>query len=137
MSDGLRDYNAEVEVINVDEAEKLRCAGKTYAEIGKYFGCSKQAVQQKLTKHKRNRRRYQQVIEACPYIGLRNYMLSAKGFRTSALSVILFGNNAHTPMKKTLDMLYGKNTMLSIESVKKLEKMTGMPFAELFRRDDE
>lgn len=137
MSDGLRDYNAEVEVINVDEAEKLRGAGKTYAEIGKYFGCSRQAVQQKLANHKRNRRRYQDIIEACPYVGLREFMLKHPKPTTGGLSIAVFDCADGKMAAKTRRMLNGINILLSIENVKKMEKLTGMPFAELFRRDDE
>jgi hypothetical protein len=136
MSDGLRDYNAEVEVINVDEAEKLRRAGKTYAEIGKYFGCSRQAVQQKLSSHKRNRRRYQDIFEACPYVGLRKYMLKHPKLTISGLSIAVFGCADNKMLMKTHRMLNGSNTILSIENVKTMENLTGMPFAELFRRED-
>lgn len=120
--------------VDVDEAAKLRGEGKTFAEIGEHFGCTRQAVQAKCKKHKRVRRRYQDIFEACPYIGLRNYMLSHKDFRISDLSIVLFGSNQSTPLSKTRGMLYGRNTLLPISSIKNMEERTGMSFAELFRR---
>lgn len=137
MSDGVRDYNAEVEIVNVDEAEKMRRAGKTYAEIAAYFGCSRQAVHGKLKAHNRNRRRYLDIFESCPYVGLRRYMLSHKDFRISDLSIVLFGSSNATPLAKTRGMLQGRNTLLSISNIKRMESFTGMPCSELFRRDDE
>ena len=136
MSDGLRDYNAEVEVINVDEAEKLRRAGKTYAEIAAYFGCTRQAVAQKLAYHKRIRRRYHDLFEACPYVGLRKFMLAHKEVSISGLTRLIYGGVNNTTMSRTRGMLAGKNTVLSVENVKKMERLTGLPFAELFRRED-
>lgn len=135
MKDPVRPYEAAFEIVNVDEAERMRGEGKTLAEIAQYFGCTRQAVQNKLLRHKRDRRRYQDIFEACPYIGLRNYMLRHKSLRISDLSRVLFGSADPTPRKKTLDMLAGKNTMLSIRNVKAIEKATGMSFAELFRRE--
>jgi hypothetical protein len=135
MTDPVRPYEAAVEIVNVDEAERMRGEGKTLAEIAQYFGCTRQAVQNKLMRHKRDRRRYQDIFEACPYIGLRNYMLRHKGLRIADLSRVLFGSADSTPRKKTLDMLSGKNTMLSIRNVKAMEKATGMSFAELFKEE--
>lgn len=131
----MRPYEREFAVVDVDEAAKLRGEGKTFKEIGEYFGCTRQAVQAKLKAHKRVRRRYQDIFEACPYIGLRNYMLSHKGFRISDLSLVLFGNAYNAALAKTRNMLYGRNTLLPISSIKNMEEQTGMSFAELFRRE--
>jgi hypothetical protein len=38
---------------------------------------------------------------------------------------------------KTRNMLGGKDTMLSISNIKRMESFTGMSCLELFRRDDE
>jgi hypothetical protein len=135
MTDPVRPDEAAFEIVNVDEAERLRGKGYTFAEIAQYFGCTRQAVQNKLMRHKRDRRRYQDIFETCPYIGLRNYMLRHKNLRIADLSRVLFGSADSTPRKKTLDMLSGKNTMLSIRNVKNIEKATGMSFAGLFKEE--
>jgi hypothetical protein len=137
MSDGLRDYHAEIEIVNVDEAERLRAQGMTYAQIAEYFGCSRQAVQQKLLTHRRVRRRWQAVLEGCPYAGLREFMLRRRELSLSRLSSAVFGNGGRSEMEKTRRMLAGRNVSLTVGNVLKLEALTGMPFAELFRREAE
>jgi hypothetical protein len=137
MSDGLRDYHAEIEIVNVDEAERLRAHGLTYAQIAEYFGCSRQAVQQKLMKHRRVRRRWQAVIDGCPYAGLREFMLRRKDLSLSRLSAAVFGKGGRSEREKTSRMLTGRNVSLTVRNVRDLEALTGMPFAELFRREAE
>lgn len=131
MSSDKANYGA----VDVDEAERMRGEGKTLTEIGAHFGCSKQAVAEKLKKRRRNRRRYEDIFEACPYIGLRNYMLSHPELRISDMSIVLFGSAFNPPLSKTRDLFYGRDTRLSVSSIKNMEASTGMSFAELFRRE--
>jgi hypothetical protein len=135
MTDPVRPYEAAFVIVDVDEAERMRGEGKTLAEIAQYFGCTRQAVQSKLAYHHRNRRRYQDIFEACPYIGLRNYMLRHREFSIGDLCRVLFNSRQATPLAKTRNMLAGMNTMLSIRNVKAIEKATGMSFAELFKEE--
>lgn len=73
------------DIIDLDEAERMRKAGASYEEIADRFGVSHQAVHQKMGYHKRQRRRYQDIFAQCPYTGLREYMLSHNGMTISGL----------------------------------------------------
>ncbi len=123
------------EIVDLDEAERMRKAGASYAEIAARFGVSHQAVQQKMVYHKRKRRRYQDIFAQCPYIGLREYMLSHKGMTIAGLCRILFSGDTNALREKTRRLLGGSDTLLQISAIQKLVAATGMSFAELFRRE--
>lgn len=124
------------EKIDLDLAEKLRGEGATYKEIGAVFGASRQAVEEKLSYHGRSRRCNTKIIEECPYVGLRRYMIEHPRLKASGLCMRIFSNYSRANLAKTQRMLNGADSMLRVSTMHKLEELTGMPFAELFRRDD-
>lgn len=124
------------EKVDLDRAEQMRREGMTYAEIGKVFGVSRQAVQAKLSNHGRDRRRYAQIYQDCPYAGLRDFMMRNKKMRITELCNAIGYTGTNNTRAKVRRMLEGCNVQLSLDAIRKLETLSGLPFAELFRRDD-
>lgn len=122
---------------NIARAEELRKEGKTYEQIAKEIGVTKQAVHSALKNNGRLRRRYEAIFEECPYNGLRNFLLENKYVKISGLSINIFGHCEPKAMAKVNRLLRGDDVLMSVRNIKTLEKFTGMTFDELFEVEDD
>lgn len=119
-------------MIDLDLAENMRRDGATYKEIAAYFGITKQAVHSSMKNHGRIRRRREAIFSACPYDGLRRYLLENKKAKITEICFAVFGNCEEKTRGKTQRLIEGDAVSLTINNIKRLEKFTGMSFDELF-----
>ena len=119
-------------MIDLDLAEKMRRCGATYKEIADRFGVTKQAVHLSMKNHGRIRRRHDAIFESCPYRGLRRYLTENKKIRLTEMSCAIFGSSDEKSRAKTRRLIEGDNVSLTINNIRRLEKLAGLGFDELF-----
>lgn len=104
------------------ESIEMRENGYTYEEIAKKFGYTKQYIYQIIGR----KRKFNKSLENLKYKGLKKY------FRNNDLSFSKFEKICKLTRGKFLDLCNCGDCSLKISQIKKMQKITGMTFEELF-----
>ena len=119
-------------IVDWKEAGKMLSEGCTFAEIAEHFGVSRQCIQQYYTRGSKSLPRNKHMII---YPAIRKWM---KLHRESYYSLgrILYPD-VNVPGNTIRLILIGKTRNVPIDTIKKLSKITGMTFEEMFKTEDE
>lgn len=118
-------------MIDREVAIEMRRQGKTYGEISKVFGVSRQRVQQAIGKDPRARKEGT-LVDRIPYQGLYDYMVAHPRLTVPAFAMIVFGNGDGATSNRMRYILTGENVAIKKKSMDKLLSVTGMTYEQLF-----
>lgn len=115
---------------------ELRLSGKSYEEIGKLFGVSKQRVFQLIGGNEKCRRKVDEVAnQKIKYVGLRNWMRD-NGVSIARLTRLIYGHGNASTQTNTRLKIYGELEMPK-SFIDKLIKITGLSYERLFDEEGE
>ena len=117
--------------IDKELAIEMRKEGKTYQEIGAYFGVSHQAVAKAVNNVSRARKS-SPVFEQIPYKGLYEFMQANKKVTIWGLAKIMGMDGSHTSQEKLRRFLLGRDVLLHKHAYDNLIARTGMTYEQLF-----
>lgn len=115
---------------------ELRLSGKSYDEIGKLFGVSKQRVFQLIGGDERGRYTVNEVaIRKIKYLGLRNWMKDNR-VSVAQLTRLIYGHANASTQTSTRLKIYGTSEMPK-SFIDKLIEITGLSYERLFDEEGE
>ena len=107
---------------------EMRLEGKTYAEIGRHFGVSRQAVQQLLSENGVCAVKYGRPIKKCVFPGITNFLREQRlSVRQFSKKIVCINSDTMTIYKK----LWGVHKF-TLPEIKAILAFTGMTFEEAF-----
>ena len=114
------------------KAGEMLCEGCSFTEIARHFGVSRQRIQQYYTRGQKGAKKRMHTI---PYPALRQW------FEIHRVSYAALGHEvcpeSKNPSNSIRLIMIGKTKTLPISTAKKLIQMTGIPFEEMFRTEEE
>jgi hypothetical protein len=115
---------------------ELRLSGKSYEEIGKLFGVSKQRVFQLIGGDERCRYPVRGVAnQKIKYVGLRNWMRE-NSVSIAQLTRLIYGHGNASTQTNTRLKIYGSLEMPK-SFIDKLIEITGLSYERLFDEEKE
>lgn len=110
------------------EAYRMRLDGKSYQEIGKQFGCTRQNVENALRMSilKPNIRSFQK----CPYVGLKRFLVENK------VALLNFAKKLEITEPTARRRISGE-TSFTIREIRVVLQLTGMTFEECFAETED
>ena len=112
---------------------EMRKKGATYAEIGKAFGVSRQAVTSRLTYKRKNEKRYGFNIETIIYRGIYEHFKKERCETISSFAYKIYGCTAGSAIVTIRSFMTGvHNSRFTIRQIQKMCEITGMSFEETF-----
>jgi hypothetical protein len=123
----------ELSVGKIDKelAIQMRREGRTYEEIGKHFGVSKQGVHDLLNRNPKARKDCK-TIDLIPYKGLYEFMVANETMTIARLTKIMFGYQKSSATANVRSFLCGRNTSFPKSVYDNLIAHTGMTYEQLF-----
>lgn len=117
----------------IERMEELRSEGKTYEEIAKEFGTSKQRVYQLIGDN--DTRHFTKITdERCVYSGLRNYM-NEQRLSINGLAKLLYGDKHPKHHQIVRAVLKGSNCKK--QTIDDILAITGLSYEVAFGRSAE
>ena len=118
-----------------DELLQMRNEGKTYEEIAKEFGVTRQAVWGYLGQKRRN----QSIYDNIPFQGLYEIFRDNPGLTINRFVLQALHKNDKTTQARYWNLLTRKEAAFKISEIKKILEHTGLTFEQLFaeRTDNE
>ena len=120
------------QIVDWKEAGKMLAEGCTFAEIAERFGVTRQCVHFHYTRGNKSHPRSKHMII---YPAVRNWMKLHRETYDSIGRVLY--PDVNVPGNTIRLILIGKTRNVPIDTIKKLSKITGMTFEEMFRTEDE
>ena len=119
-------------IVDWNEAGKMLVEGCTFTEIAEHFGVSRQCVHSHYTRGNKSLPRSKRMII---YPAVRNWMKLHRESYDSLGRQLYPGVNV--PGNTIRLILIGKTRYVPIDTIKKLSKITGMTFEEMFWTEDD
>ena len=115
-------------------------SGTSAADIAEMYHVSRQRVYQILgsdVKRIRNSRK-NAALEATPYVNLKAWLERRDTESYTSFIVDVFGGTNPVTMRRMEAVLSGSpRVALTIRAIRKMEEVTGMPFDQIFFKEDE
>lgn len=119
-------------MIDREVAIEMRRQGKSFEDIGKAFGVSRQAVHKKIGKEPRAKK-YDGIVDRIPFQGLYDYMVAHPRLTVPAFAMIVFGDYGKNKTNCMCGILTGENVSIKGKYMDKLLSVTGMTYEQLFK----
>lgn len=118
----------QMRVNRIERMQALHNEGKSYAEIGKEFGISKQRVA-RVIRDNTNRMGHIVTSKQCVYEGIRHY-LNISNMCVTDLTKLMFGDSWRNHLGTVSHALKGVNC--SKQTIDKILEVTGMSYEDAF-----
>ena len=119
--------------IDRELAREMRYEGKTFSEIGEYFGVSQQAVSRVLKNCVRSRKREARLFDQIPYKGIYEFIQSDEKITVPRFAVIMGMPAGGASTEKARRLLEGNQCVaLFKRNYDALIAATGMTYEQLF-----
>lgn len=119
-------------MVDREKAAEMRRDGMTYAEIGEYFGVSRQRIEQCL-KGRVKTRKCSTDMERIPYEGLYNWLMDNPKVTYPTFARLVFGTCNTNTTNKIQNLLHGRNVLIGKRSYDRMMAVTGMTYEQLFK----
>lgn len=118
---------------------EMRKKGASYAEIGKAFGVSRQAVASRLTYKRKNEKRYGFNIDTIIYRGIYEHFEKDRFETITSFAHKTYVNTGGAAINTIRNFITGvHNSRLTLQQIQRICEITGMSFEETFEvRDKE
>lgn len=121
------------------EIYELYKAGERPAVIQSRFGITRQTMHNAISKaillNQGLGRRLPKSVEQSPYVNLREWLRDASHPNVSMFCREVFGNTNTVRFLRI--MSGGEQAHLTVSNIRRMEKLTGMPFSQLFAHFDQ
>ena len=111
-----------------DELLKMRDEGKTYEEIAKEFGVTRQAVWGVLGHCRKNQSLYDNI----PYQGFYEIFKTNPQLTIGRFILTVLHKQGRSIQQNFTNLLTGKTKLIKIDDIKKISDYTGLTFEQLF-----